>query len=38
MELAKIYEHYIAMGEFTEHTDADEPSCQKCRSGTKRQQ
>ena len=29
-ELAKIYEHYIATGEFTEHTDADEPSCQKC--------
>ena len=29
-ELAKIYEHYIATGEFTEHTDADEPSCPKC--------
>lgn len=29
-ELAKIYEHCIATGEFTEHTDADEPSCQKC--------
>ena len=25
VELAKIYEHYIATGEFTEHTDADEP-------------
>ena len=22
-ELAKIYEHYIATGEFTEHTDAE---------------
>ena len=29
-ELAKIYEHFIATGEFTEHTDADEPSCPKC--------
>ena len=34
-ELAKIYEHYIATGEFTEYTDADEPSCPKCGAALK---
>ncbi len=29
-ELAKIIDYYIRTGIFTEHTDADEPSCPKC--------
>ncbi len=29
-ELAKIIEHYVRTGVFTEETDADEPSCPKC--------
>ncbi len=29
-ELAKIIEHYVRTGVFTEGTDADEPTCPKC--------
>ncbi|MBR4305531.1 MAG: ABC transporter ATP-binding protein [Ruminiclostridium sp.] len=29
-ELAKIIEHYLRTGVFTETTDADEPACAKC--------
>ena len=29
-ELAKIIEHYLRTGVFTETTDADEPACTKC--------
>ena len=29
-ELAKIIDYYIRTGIFTEHTNADEPSCPKC--------